>query len=892
MKVFVRVITALLIGFFILKCASAPKPEQFTPQESPRLSEKEAQFRAKQVQNVKYDLFFDLTQNEAYSGNVTLNFDLTAKYNGLRIDFYDGSIETVELNGQPISVSYNQHYLFLNPDQLTTGPTQIKIQFSRKYSQDGDGLHHFTDPKDGQRYLYTNLEPFDANKVFPCFDQPDVKANYKMKVKTPKNWQVITSVREEKVEKEEKGFDLWSFPFSAKFSTYIWSLHAGPYHVWKDTAGDIPLRLFARKSLASYVKEKDWFQFTKEGLAFYNQYFDYKYPFKKYDQLIVPEFGPGAMENVAAVTFNERFVSRGVKTQKERQNLSNVILHEMAHMWFGDLVTMKWWNDLWLNESFATYMAALAQSSTGEFKEQAWIDFNGTKGWAYWEDQLVTTHPIEAIVPNTDQAMANFDGITYGKGASSLKQLAYFIGPENFQKGVQNYFKKYAEKNTELKDFMETLDAQTEKDLKSWQKLWLQTSGVNTIFADFSCKNDKITFFQLKQSAPTEHSHIRPHALQVALLNDHQGQYKVDEVIKAYVTTKETDLNEVIGKKCPDIVYPNYDDHDYIKVTLDSQSLGNLKHGISKVESRFLRKMLWSSLWDMVVYAQLSFEAYGDIVLTGSLRNEKDPFILRDLLMTFNGRGESSPSVINFYKFKENGKSSTYSQFINRYESLLWNRLRTAPAGSELQKIFFSAYVNSGESPAAQNHLLNILNGKTKFPGLAIDQDKRWDIISRLASLGHRQSKTLIAAESKKDQTHTGRLNKISAEASLPDWKSKIKWINKFTQPETKESDAVLRTAIYSLFPVNQTDLRTKFSEEFYPKLLELNNGKEVNRARAFTVLTPNECVNNTGKLEQFIDEHPQLKPVVLKQLRVINQQYGRCRKAIELARSKKFGAN
>ncbi len=288
--------------------------------------------------------------------------------------------------------------------------------------------------------------------LFPCFDQPDLKAVYSLKADAPADWRVISTAGEEKTE-VSGARKTWTFAKTQKLSTYVFSVHAGPYHVWTSSAGAIPLRLFARESLAKYVPAGEWLELTRQGLDFYGAYFDLPYPFKKYDQILVPDFNEGAMENVGAVTFGERYVSRSTQTLEEREETADTILHEMAHMWFGDLVTMKWWNGLWLNESFATYMSALAQSRATRYTRSWQSFFAAEKQWAYETDQRATTHPIEGDVADTGHAFADFDGITYGKGASVLKQLAYLLGEEKFRDGVRLYLKEHAYGNAEEKDF-------------------------------------------------------------------------------------------------------------------------------------------------------------------------------------------------------------------------------------------------------------------------------------------------------------------------------------------------------------------------------------------------------------------------------------------------------
>lgn len=881
----------VLVGFFVGACASKQKTPERTQESAPLLTQAEAIQRASQVQNLLYELEFDLTKSEQFSGKVTIRFDVLHTRHDLPLDFYDGQIQSVRLNGQALPIAYNKHQLILPKDQLSEGPTLVEIEFSRKYANDGSGLHQFIDPEDQARYVYTNLQPFDSSRVFPQFDQPDLKARYKMLVRAPKDWILSTSVMEEKIDADTDGAKVWRFPESALFSTYIWSLHGGPFKVWTDQAGSIPLRLMVRASLAKYVDAKMWFQYTKEGFQFFNEYFDYPYPYKKYDQLIVPEFNAGAMENVAAVTFSERFVPRGQMPRSQKLSLSNVILHEMAHMWFGNLVTMKWWDDLWLNESFATYLAFLAQSSMGEFKNETWLAFHNTKSWAYFEDELVTTHPIEAVVPDTNQATANFDGITYGKGAASLKQLSYYIGEDVFKKGTQNYIKKFAEKNTKLKDFMGALDEVTEKDLKTWQKLWLQTSGVNTVSVDYTCRENKVSDLSITQIPDGTDKLLRPHSLQVALLKTQGASYQVDQIFKVEITKSKTSVPEAIGKNCPEMVYPNYGDHAYIKVKLDAITIGHLKSGINQIEDPSLRKLFWASLWDMVVFAELSFEAYADLVVNGSLRQESDLYVTRDLLQTLVGRGIGTPSVMNYLRIKEGRTSKTYQTFLKNAEQLVWSRLTSLTPESELQQSFFSTFRGLAETPQAQKQLLQLLNGQVKLRGFNMDPDRRWEIIDRLAELGHPKASALIAAEGRNDKSFSGQLDKVAAEAALPNWSNKNVWIEKALSPDAQVSSATLRAAIGSLFPPTQDEFRNEFAPRFYEGLNQVLNHKDPYRAAYFASLAPNECAESVEpKMASFLATHSKLNPVLSKSLKVQNQQFERCRKVIALAREKRFG--
>src|SRR5262245_8314498 len=623
-----RLVVAAVAGLAVLSSCTGPGliPTQATVEPAGEssaspLTREMASARARQLGDLSYALWFDLdADREEYTGRVAIGFDLAKDAEGdLFVDFADGEIHALSINGAAVAAGdlakrYDGRRLRLATGELVRGgANRIEIGFTHAYSTTGNGLHRFRDPADGRVYTYTNFEPYNANRMFPCFDQPDLKASYELTVEVPSEWTVIANTPEREVT-SGAGRSTWRFPPSPVFSTYIFALHAGPYASWSGKAGPVPIRLFARKSLAPYVDHAEWLEVTRQGLAFYGDYFGHAYPYAKYDQIIVPEFNSGAMENVAAVTFSERYVNRSKITEDEKRDRADTILHEMAHMWFGDLVTMRWWNGLWLNESFATWASARAVDGATRF-EGSWQAFLGEKQWAYWEDQLVTTHPIEVPVPDTDQAFANFDGITYGKGASVLKQLSFYLGEDEFREGLRLYFQRYALGNTELADFMGTLAEASGQDLSGWQELWLETPGLNGVEASWTCATDPksgrrvISRFALMQS-PSEWSGVlRPHRTRIGLYSASSCK-RIGDPIPATYAKAETDVAAAIGKPCPDLVYPNDGDYDYVKVTLDPASLEAVRGSITKLGDPMLRQQIWHSLWEMVVDDKLASRCF------------------------------------------------------------------------------------------------------------------------------------------------------------------------------------------------------------------------------------------------------------------------------------------
>ncbi|MFQ5381701.1 MAG: M1 family aminopeptidase, partial [Dehalococcoidia bacterium] len=420
------------------------------------LTRDEAEARAARVSNCSYEIDLDLTEGaSSYRGDVTVAFDFTGT-GDIFLDFRGRSIDLLEVNGTKVRPDWDGVRLQL-PASTLSSHNSVHVRYENDYDHQGDGFHQFRDPEDGAEYLYTNFEPYHSHRLFPQFDQPDIKARYSLTVTAPGGWEVVANAPSETVRDEPDGRRCHVFARTEAFSTYLFAIVAGPYHVFRNQAGEIPLGLFCRKSLVPYFDHEEIFMVTKQGLAFFAEFFGQPYPFGKYDQCFVPEFNAGAMENVGCVTFNEMMVHREPPTENQRRRRAEVILHEMAHMWFGDLVTMRWWNDLWLNESFATYMAYLSMDRATRF-DTGWLDFNASeKAWGYRQDELVTTHPIAGEVADTDQTFLNFDGITYAKGASVIKQLVASIGIDGFREGMRHYFREHAWSNTTLRQFLAAL---------------------------------------------------------------------------------------------------------------------------------------------------------------------------------------------------------------------------------------------------------------------------------------------------------------------------------------------------------------------------------------------------------------------------------------------------
>lgn len=474
--------------------------------------------RARQIQNQKLALTVDLTGSKKFfKARATLEFGFRDRAKAptdskkIPLDLDGAVIDELWINGAREEKVEKDRYdglrIWLSPKELQVGQNKIEIAYQRAYEANGNGLHRYEDELDQTSYLYTNFEPYFAHRLFPCFDQPDLKIRFRLEAKAPKDWIVISSVLPAKGQKATGAFKVWSFPESDPMSAHVFPLIAGPFSVWEDKSTDVPLRIFARKSQAKYVDAQDWLKITREGMEFFSTHFGKNFPYKKYDQILVPELNASGMENLAASTFTESYIYRVPPTQDQKRERAETILHELAHMWFGNFVTLRWWNGLWLKEGFATFAANWAIDQTQLFKDSWQSFFQGSKEWAYWEDSLNTTHVVDVSVKDTSEAYSFFDGITYGKGAALMKQLWKMIGEDAFRDGLQRYFSKFANRNATLTDLMAVFSEASSRDLMAWQRHWLQTPGLNTIEVQMTCEDpeaeDKAAAAALAAASPS-----------------------------------------------------------------------------------------------------------------------------------------------------------------------------------------------------------------------------------------------------------------------------------------------------------------------------------------------------------------------------------------------------
>ncbi|UVW26880.1 aminopeptidase N [Massilia sp. H6] len=805
MTTFVPRIMALAIAcaFASNTAHAAPAPARA---QNAYLSQQDAMARSARIANVDYVLDFTLAGKEIFAGTSTVSFDLKDVDSAVTLDLNQASIKSLIVNGKQVAPRYNQWFLSLAPQDLVRGRNTVSVSYERLHSTNGEGLHRMVDPVDGRVYTYSHFEPAAAHQMFAVFDQPDLKATYTVTVNAPADWQVVTTTRESGIVDTADG-KRWSFPTTKKLSPYNFSLHAGPYQVWQDNSGKYPMRLFARQSVAAQVTPADWFRYTKNGLVFFDDYFGIDYQFEKYDQLLVPDFLYGAMENAAAITFAEGgFLYKSEMTASQKSRLAEVIMHEMAHQWFGDLVTMKWWNGLWLNESFAAFMATLATAEVTEFKDAWQSFFQDDKQAAYAQDQKASTHPIEVPVPSSSNAFDNIDAITYSKGASTLKQLRHMLGEEVFRKGVHNYLVKYSWQNAKLEDFIGSLGAAAGRDLGKWTQDWLYQAGVNTIAANYTCsgghngeKNGgKITAFSLQQTAPGKDlPTLREQRVQVAAFTRENGKLVLARNVPVTYSGANTKVPGMIGAACPDLVYPNYQDWGYVKVQLDQRSFDAARTSLAGVDDPLLRAMLWQSLWDGVRDTKLPLNDFIEVALANAPQ-EKDYTLLGDVL----GKVTTAKTYLDAMAL-DNAWSRQTGKAL---EDMAWQGVLDYRGNDNFQRRWFATYLSLASSPDALARLAGMLEGRGT-EGLNIGQDQRWAIIARLNRYNTAGAAALVEAEQARDKSDTGQRAALAATVVRPDPKLKAEWLATVQDLQTKLPFSRVRTAMGSIYPAEQNAL-------------------------------------------------------------------------------------
>jgi aminopeptidase N len=767
------------------------------------LTRDEAAARSALITVASYEVDLDLTSgSETFVSVSVLRFDCAEPGASTFVDLTAPAVREITLNGAAVGLdAFDGDRITL--DGLAAGNV-LRVVAECAYSRSGEGLHRFTDPADERVYLYSDLETFDAHRVYACFDQPDMKATYELSVTALADWLVVSNMAPEST--AEAGQALrWRFPPTPVVPTYITAVAAGPYHVVRGEHDGIPLGVYCRQSLAEYLDADEILEVTRQGFDFYHKTFGITYPFGKYDQLFVPEFKEGAMENAGAVTFLESYIFRSRVTDFAREARGETILHEMAHMWFGDLVTMRWWDDLWLNESFATWAGTLAQAEATRWTS-AWTTFAQLyKAWAYRQDQLPSTHPIAADIPDIHAVEVNFDGITYAKGAAVLKQLVAYVGRENFLAGVRKYFDAHAWGNATLADLLAALEDTSGRDLASWSAQWLQTAGVNTLRSSYSVDEDgRFTEFAVEQEAPASHPVLRSHRIAIGLYDLTSAGLSRRARVETDVAGPRTMVPELAGQARPDLVLINDEDLTYAKIRLDDHSLRTLVEQIGSFTDSLPAALCWAAAWDMCRDAEMAARDYVRLVMSG-ISSVTDISVVQTLLRQASQAAR---------RFADPGwRAAGLALMAGALRDLLF----AAEPGSDAQLAYVRAFADVATSDEDLALLTGLIDGSVRLDGLSVDTDLRWALLARLVSRGGGPRNFGVAeieAELERDATDAGERHAATCRAAIPTAEAKREAWRLLTGGEL--TIAMFRAVLAGFVDPDQRELLQPYREDFF----------------------------------------------------------------------------
>ena len=788
------------------------------------LTREEAVARARLLSEVRYGVEVDLSgpSSELFGSVATVRFRCAEPGASTFLDLGARSVEAIELNGRQLPAgAFDDGRVQL--DNLAA-ENQVRVAATCAYEHSAVGLHRFEDPVDGNVYVYNHFEPYGA-RVFACFDQPDLKAEFELAVRAPAGWRVLSNgAPAGAAEPLPDGSARWSFEPTRPIPTYIMVLAAGPWHGVSQRHGDLDLGLWCRRSLAPHLDADEFLEVTKQGFDFFHRTFAYPYPFgRKYDQVLVPEMG-GAMEHVGCVTYSEEFVFRSRVTDATREVRANVILHELAHMWFGNLVTMRWWDDLWLNESFASFISVYAQVAATRFKG-GWVTFAQTeKNWAYEQDQLPSTHPIAAEVPDTDTVLTNFDGITYAKGAAVLRQLVAWVGEHAFTEGLRAYFRRHEFGNTDLRDFLAALEEASGRDLRPWSRAWLERAGVNTLESSLDLAGSghaaPVRAFTIRQEAPAEHHVLRPHRVTVGLYDRDGDGLSLRKRLELDVVDDAVPVPELAGLPAPDVALLNDADLTYAKVRLDPRSQAALSDGLGSLRDPLARTVGWGMFWDMVRDAELPTRDYLRLVLRHA-QDEPEVGVLQDVLAKLC-------HAIDLY-----GDPGARTARRTRLAEVALAALDRAAPGDDLQLAWARSLIATATVSEHLDLLRGLLDGSAAVEGLVVDTDLRWAIVRNLAAAGAADER-LITDEQQRDPTEAGRRHAVRARAACPSAAAKAAAWEAVTGPVTP-SHPLLDAYASGFHQPGQEALLEPYAERFFDVLGGLRERRDLESVLAFT---------------------------------------------------------
>ncbi|MFJ4680965.1 MULTISPECIES: aminopeptidase N [unclassified Kitasatospora] len=784
------------------------------------LTREEARTRAALLAVDAYEIELDLSsarEGGTFRSTTVVRFKAAEPGASTFIDLVAPAVTEIVLNGRALPLESFADSRIALPG--LAAENELRVVADCAYTNTGEGLHRFVDPADGETYLYTQFEVPDARRVFASFEQPDLKATFAFTVTAPAGW-VVVSNSPTPEPAGDGDTRVWTFEPTPRMSTYITALIAGPYvgvfDSYDNGAQHVPFGVYCRPSLREYLDADAIFAVTRQGFDYFQEKFDFPYPFAKYDQLFVPEFNAGAMENAGAVTFRDQYVFRSKVTDASYEARAATILHELAHMWFGDLVTMEWWNDLWLNESFATFAEVVCQAEApGSRWPHSWTTFaNQMKTWAYRQDQLPSTHPIMAEINDLEDVQVNFDGITYAKGASVLKQLVAYVGQDAFFQGVRAYFKRHAWGNTRLADLLGALEEASGRDLRTWSKAWLETAGINVLRPELTVAADgTVESFAVLQEAPAlpagarGEAVLRPHRIAIGLYELTDGKLVRTDRIELDVDGERTEVPQLAGRARPAVLLLNDDDLSYAKVRLDADSLAVVTEHLGDFADSLPRALCWASAWDMTRDGELATRDYLSLALSG-LPRESDIGVVQSVQRQVKLALElyADPA------WRESG--------LERWAAAAESALRAAPAGSDHQLAWARTLAGAARTDEQLALLAGLLDGSVEIEGLAVDTELRWSLLVRLVATG-RADEAAIDAELARDNTSSGQEHAATCRAARPTAEAKAEAWASVVDSDTL-TNYVQEAVIAGFQQADQRELLAAYAEKYFASVKQV----------------------------------------------------------------------
>ncbi|WP_282202795.1 aminopeptidase N [Kitasatospora fiedleri] len=784
------------------------------------LTREEARTRAALLAVDAYEIELDLSsarEGGTFRSTTVVRFKAAEPGASTFIDLVAPAVTEIVLNGRALPLENFADSRVALPG--LAAENELRVVADCAYTNTGEGLHRFVDPADGETYLYTQFEVPDARRVFASFEQPDLKATFAFTVTAPAGW-VVVSNSPTPEPAGDGDTRVWTFEPTPRMSTYITALIAGPYvgvfDSYDNGAQHVPFGVYCRPSLREHLDADAIFAVTRQGFDYFQEKFDFPYPFAKYDQLFVPEFNAGAMENAGAVTFRDQYVFRSKVTDASYEARAATILHELAHMWFGDLVTMEWWNDLWLNESFATFAEVVCQAEApGSKWPHSWTTFaNQMKTWAYRQDQLPSTHPIMAEINDLEDVQVNFDGITYAKGASVLKQLVAYVGQDAFFQGVRAYFKRHAWGNTRLADLLGALEEASGRDLRTWSRAWLETAGINVLRPELTVAADgTIESFAVLQEAPAlpagarGEAVLRPHRIAVGLYELTDGKLVRTDRIELDVDGGRTEVPQLAGRARPAVLLLNDDDLSYAKVRLDADSLAVVTEHLGDFADSLPRALCWASAWDMTRDGELATRDYLSLALSG-LPRESDIGVVQSVQRQVKLALElyADPA------WRESG--------LERWAAAAESSLRAAPAGSDHQLAWARTLAGAARTDGQLALLAGLLDGSVEIEGLAVDTELRWSLLTRLVATG-RADEAAIDAELASDNTSSGQEHAATCRAARPTAGAKAEAWASVVDSDTL-TNYVQEAVIAGFQQADQRELLAAYTEKYFASVKQV----------------------------------------------------------------------